>query len=104
VSALTAMPTAPARTGRAGTGAPRSITRHPRTFFDGAGGGPTLDDVVSGAWEELTAHAVVECPVCSDGELAPEYGELAPEYGGHPWRAHARPIGGRCRSCGTTLS
>jgi hypothetical protein len=61
------------------------------TIFDGAGGGPTLDDVLSSAWEELTAHAVVDCPVC-DGELAPEYG------------AHARPIGGRCRRCGSTLS
>ncbi|HWF71767.1 MAG TPA: hypothetical protein VG186_00395 [Solirubrobacteraceae bacterium] len=110
MSTLTATPAARAparaRTGRAGgaggaggaarggapeAGAPRRITRHPQTLFDGAGGGPTLDDVLSGAWEELTAHAVVECPVCS--------GELAPEYG-----AHARPIGGRCRTCATTLS
>ncbi|MDQ6803656.1 MAG: hypothetical protein M3065_01540 [Actinomycetota bacterium] len=85
MSTLTAIPGAPVRTGR-------TITRRPRTFFDGTGGGPTLDDVVSGAWEELTAQAVVECPVCGDGELAPEYG------------AHARPVGGRCRGCGTTLS
>jgi hypothetical protein len=93
VTTLTAMPAAPARSGRAGAGAgaPRGIAREPRPFFDGAGGGPTLDDVVSGAWEELTAHAVVECLVCGGG--------LAPEYG-----AHARPIGGRCRNCGTTLS
>jgi hypothetical protein len=96
VSTLTAMPAAPARTGRAGADAPRRIARHPQTVFDGAGGGPTLDDVVSGAWEELTAHAVVECPVCSDGELAPEYEGRRP--------ALARPIGGRCRRCGTTLS
>jgi hypothetical protein len=88
---MTVMPAAPAQSGRAGAGAPRTTTRRPRSFFDGAGGGPTLDDVVSGAWEELTAHAVVECPVC-EGELAPAYG------------AHARPIGGRCRRCGTTLS
>jgi len=91
VTTMTVMPTAPVKSGRAGVGAPRPITRPPRSFFDGAGGGPTLDDVVSGAWEELTAHAVVECPVCQ--------GELAPEYG-----AHARPVGGRCRGCGTTLS
>jgi hypothetical protein len=90
VSTLTATP-APAPSGRAGADTPWRATRDPRILFDGAGGGPTLDDVMSGAWEELTAHAVVACPVC-DGELAPEYG------------SHARPIGGRCRSCGTRLS
>jgi hypothetical protein len=63
----------------------------PQSFFDGAGGGPTLDDVVSGAWEELAAHAVVECLLCG--------GEMVPEY-----RSHAVPIAGRCRRCGTTLS
>jgi hypothetical protein len=83
--------TAPTRSGVAGVTSPRRVARRPRTLFDGAGGGPTLDHVVSGAWEELTAHAVVECPVC-DGELEPEYGQ------------HALPIGGRCRGCGTTLS
>jgi hypothetical protein len=92
---MTLMPVAPAQSGGRGKGAPRAITRRPRSFFDGAGGGPTLDDVVSGAWEELTAHAVVECPLC-DGELAPEYPADAPRG--------ARPVGGRCRSCGTTLS
>ena len=90
MTTVTAMPPVPARTAEAGAGAPRGVTWHPRTFFDGAGGGPTLDDMVSGAWEELTAHAVVECLVC-DGELAPEYG------------SRARPIG-RCRRCGSTLS
>jgi hypothetical protein len=63
----------------------------PPSLFDGAGGGPTLDDVVSGVWEGLAAHAVVECPVC-EGEMKPEYGQ------------HALPIGGRCRRCGTSLS
>ncbi|HWC86734.1 MAG TPA: hypothetical protein VG388_09350 [Solirubrobacteraceae bacterium] len=47
--------------------------------------------MLSGAWEELAAHAVVDCPLCN--------GELVPEYG-----SHARPIAGRCRRCGTTLS
>ena len=61
------------------------------SLFDGLGGGPTLDEQIAGAWEGLTAHAVVECPVCQ--------GELEPEYG-----VHARPIGGRCRACGTKLS
>jgi hypothetical protein len=91
VTTITATRAAPARGGTAATGSPRRATRRPHAIFDGAGGGPTLDDVVSGAWEELTAHAVVACPVC-DGELAPEYG------------SHARPIRGRCRRCGTTLS
>jgi hypothetical protein len=91
MSTLTAMPATRARCGEAGAGAPRGSAHYPRSLFDGAGGGPTLDDVLSGAWEELTAHAVVECPLC-DGELAPEYG------------SHARPIGGRCRRCGTSLS
>jgi hypothetical protein len=76
-------------------GTPWRATRHPQTLFDGAGGGPTLDDVVSGAWEELTAHAVVDCPMC-DGELVPE------DEGRSP--ALARAIGGRCRRCGTRLS
>jgi hypothetical protein len=61
------------------------------SLFDGLGGGPTLDELISSAWEGLSAHAVVECPVC--------HGELEPQYG-----AHARPIGGRCRACGAKLA
>jgi len=61
------------------------------SLFDGAGGGQTLDDVLSGAWEELTAQTVTRCPMCR--------GDMEPEYG-----AHSRPVGGRCRSCGTTLT
>ena len=91
MTTLTAMPAAPARSVRTGRGGPGRLARQAGSFIDGAGGGPTLDDVVAGAWEELTAHAVVECPLC-DGELVPEYG------------SHARPIGGRCRNCRTTLS
>jgi hypothetical protein len=49
-----------------------------------------LDDVLVGVWEGLAVHRVVQCTVCG--------GDMAPEYG-----AHARPIGGRCNSCGTTL-
>ncbi|HEY5317626.1 MAG TPA: hypothetical protein VIJ20_06570 [Solirubrobacteraceae bacterium] len=95
MSTMTAIPAASVRS------TPRTITRRPRSFFDGAGGGPTLDDVVSGAWEELTAHAVVDCPVC-DGEMAPEY--AAPALSAGVRAARARPVGGRCRRCGTTLS
>lgn len=50
------------------------------------GDGPTLADVLASAWEGLAAHATVACPVC--------HGELEPHGSG----------GGRCRSCGTTLS
>jgi hypothetical protein len=91
VSTLTPTRTSAARSGLPDAGMPWRATRHPQPLFDGAGGGPTLDDVVSGAWEELTAHAVVDCPIC-DGELVPEYA------------AHARAIGGRCRRCDTRRS
>jgi hypothetical protein len=64
-------------------------TRAP-SLFDGLRGEPTLDQLIAGVWEGLTAHSAVACPVC-DAEMTPEYG------------AHARPIGGRCRGCGTTL-
>jgi hypothetical protein len=53
-------------------------------------GGPLLDDVISGAWDDLAAHHTVACPVCS--------GPMAPRYG-----SGARPVGGRCRRCGSTL-
>jgi len=53
--------------------------------------GETLEDVISGAWEGLAAHDVVSCPVCR-GQMVPRYGS-----GG-------TAVGGRCTSCGTTLS
>jgi hypothetical protein len=59
------------------------------SLFDDVGGEPTLDEVLSGVWEGLAAHRPVACPVCGD--------EMA--YG-----AHARPIGGHCTSCQSTLS
>ena len=55
------------------------------------GGEPTLDALVAEVWEGLAAHRSVRCPLCGE--------EMAPAYG-----AHARPIGGGCRSCGTRLS
>jgi DnaJ-class molecular chaperone len=51
---------------------------------------PTLDDVLSGVWEGLSSHHTVTCPVCS--------GKMAPRYG-----SGARPVGGRCQRCGSTL-
>jgi hypothetical protein len=56
------------------------------------GGGATLDDLLSGAWEGLTAAACsTACPVCQ-GELEPR------------WSAGAGVVGGRCRDCGSELS
>jgi hypothetical protein len=54
------------------------------------GGEPSLDTLVSGLWEGLAAHRPVACPLCS--------GEVVPLYG-----AHHHPVGGRCRTCGTSL-
>jgi len=67
------------------------LHRDPGSLFDGLGGEPTLDEVLAGAWEGLTAHSVVACPVCGD--------DMQPEYG-----AHSLPISGKCIGCGTTIS
>ena len=80
MSALLTRSPAPRRT-REGDCPPRSETEP----------GPTLDDVVSRAWEVLRAGLPAACPVCRD-ELAPR-----PSAG-------AGIVGGRCQSCGTTLS
>jgi hypothetical protein len=61
------------------------------SLFDGVGGEPTLDELLAGVWEGLTAHQLVCCPVCGD--------DMQPDYG-----AHALPIGGRCRGCAATLT
>ena len=56
------------------------------------GGGATLDDLVSGAWEGLAAAASsTACPVCT-GTLEPR------------WSAGAGVVGGRCRDCGSEMS
>jgi hypothetical protein len=52
--------------------------------------GLTLDDLIVGVWEGLSSHHAVTCPVCS--------GKMAPRYG-----SGARPVGGRCHRCGSTL-
>jgi hypothetical protein len=55
-------------------------------------GEATLDDVLSGTWEGLSAAtSSTACPVC--------HGELAPR-----WSAGAGVVGGRCRDCGSELS
>jgi ribosomal protein S27AE len=60
------------------------------TLFDRPGREPTLDEVISGAWEVLTARQAVECPVCG-GIMMPRHGERA-------------PAGGRCGDCGSTIT
>ena len=55
------------------------------------GRGPTLDDVLTGAWEGLLADRAASCPVCA--------GALVPRYGSGPG-----PVAGRCTDCGTELS
>lgn len=55
------------------------------------GGGLTLDDLVVGAWEGLSAHRTVACPACG--------AEMVPRYGAGP-----APVGGRCTGCATTLA
>lgn len=57
----------------------------------GASGELTLDELLVGAWERLTGRAAVECLLCG--------GPMEPEHS-----AHALPVGGRCRDCGTALS
>jgi len=52
--------------------------------------GPTLEDVLSGAWEELSAHRAAACPICD--------GVMEPRYGSGP-----SAVGGRCRSCRAEL-
>jgi hypothetical protein len=54
-------------------------------------GGPTLEGVITGAWEGLVAHRGVGCPVCG-GQMAPRYGASG-----------AEPVGGRCADCGSVL-
>ncbi len=53
-------------------------------------GESTLDQLLYGVWEGLTADRPVACPVCT--------GRLVPRYA-----AHARPVGGRCEDCGSSL-
>jgi hypothetical protein len=52
--------------------------------------GPTLEDVISGAWEELSTHRAAACPICD--------GVMVPRYGSGP-----SAVGARCRDCGTEL-
>lgn len=46
----------------------------------------TLEDVISGAWEDLSAHRTATCPICD--------GLMEARYGSGP-----SAVGGRCRDC-----
>jgi hypothetical protein len=52
--------------------------------------GRTLEDLLSGAWEDLSAHRTAACPICD--------GAMAPRYGSGP-----SAVGGRCGDCLTEL-
>jgi hypothetical protein len=54
-------------------------------------GGPTLDDLLVGVWEGLTADRTVACLACGEA--------MTPRYSAGP-----APVGGRCTSCGTTIA
>ena len=51
---------------------------------------PTLEALVTEAWDTVAAGAAAECPVCA-GPMQPR------------WSAGAGVVGGRCEDCGTTL-
>ena len=53
--------------------------------------GRTLEDLLSGAWEDLTAHRTATCPICD--------GVMEPRYGSGP-----SAVGGRCRDCRSDLA
>lgn len=55
------------------------------------GGGPTLDDLLTGTWETLTAGRTATCPLCA--------GPMEPRYAAGPV-----PVGGRCGRCATELA
>jgi hypothetical protein len=50
----------------------------------------TLDELIVGVWEDLTAHHAAACPVCGE--------PMRPRYG-----SGAAPVGGRCAGCRSTL-
>jgi hypothetical protein len=53
--------------------------------------GRTLEELLSGAWEDLSAHRTATCPICE--------GAMEPRYGSGP-----SAVGGRCRDCRSDLS
>ncbi len=56
-----------------------------------ARGGLTLDELITGVWEGLSACQTVRCPACG--------GAMAPARNAGP-----RPVAGTCADCGSGLS
>lgn len=65
-------------------------------LFDRSVDGQTLDDVLVGAWEDLSAHRTVACPVCHGAAMRPRYGSGQVAGG-------TAVVGGRCADCGSVL-
>ena len=61
------------------------------SFTNVAREGRTLEDLLSGAWEDLSAHRTATCPICD--------GAMEPRYGSGP-----SAVGGRCGDCSTELN
>jgi tRNA(Ile2) C34 agmatinyltransferase TiaS len=62
------------------------MTRRSDALSKSSPSGQTLEDVLAGAWEDLTARSRAECPVC-----------------GGLMTAVAEGPGGRCQSCQVEL-
>jgi hypothetical protein len=62
-----------------------------RTFPTDSSDGLTLDDLITGVWEGLSANESVRCPACG--------GAMAPRYAAGPGA-----VGGACSNCRSTLS
>lgn len=95
---MSAVATGPViRNTRLGAGVTRPRRRQPAppmafdALFDRPADEPTLDDLVVGAWEDLSAHRTVTCPVCGSAAMRPRYG------------AGLGVAGGRCGDCGSVL-
>jgi hypothetical protein len=61
------------------------------SFTNVAREGRTLEELLSGAWEDLSAHRTATCPICD--------GAMEPRYGSGP-----SAVGGRCGDCRTELN
>lgn len=53
--------------------------------------GQTFDEIIAGAWEDLSAHRAVRCPVCRAAAMRPRYG------------AGRGAVGGRCGGCNSVI-
>jgi hypothetical protein len=69
---------------------PAAALERPAAFRPVPRDGRTLEDVLAGAWEDLSAHRTATCPICD--------GAMEPRYGSGP-----SAVGGRCRECRTDL-